>query len=105
MARSFRQSLGRELERVAGTRPDWGFELCVWLLHPGVVLDDLVKKVRCVVLASGTLAPFEPPGGNRTSRYLRGAVSLCGAGVLLNISSKFWRNLGYPDAAVGSRAG
>jgi Fanconi anemia group J protein len=56
----FRDSLhSQDLQRLSGTEPAWGFELCVWLLHPGVVLDDLAKKVRCLVLASGTLAPLD----------------------------------------------
>ena len=56
----FRDSLfAQDLQKLSGTEPAWGFELCCWLLHPGVVLDDLSKKVRCLVLASGTLAPLE----------------------------------------------
>eukprot|EP00633_Aureoumbra_lagunensis_P009056 CAMPEP_0197323220 /NCGR_PEP_ID=MMETSP0891-20130614/70381_1 /TAXON_ID=44058 ORGANISM="Aureoumbra lagunensis, Strain CCMP1510" /NCGR_SAMPLE_ID=MMETSP0891 /ASSEMBLY_ACC=CAM_ASM_000534 /LENGTH=1331 /DNA_ID=CAMNT_0042815807 /DNA_START=1 /DNA_END=3996 /DNA_ORIENTATION=- len=37
--------------------PQWGFELCLWLLHPGVVIDDIASRVRTLILASGTLSP------------------------------------------------
>ena len=56
MGTKFPRAFGRGND---ARRPTWGLELCCWLLHPGVVLDGLVKKVRCIVLASGTLSPVE----------------------------------------------
>lgn len=42
-----------------GVQPTWGFELNLALLHPGVMMDDLSRRVRALVLASGTLSPVE----------------------------------------------
>jgi hypothetical protein len=52
-------TFGHGVNFLHGDTPEWGFELCVWLMHPGVTMEEIVRRCRSMILASGTLAPVE----------------------------------------------